>query len=132
MKYLIIPLLSLIPSAAFADPIFFGSVLTSLDGKPVVECIRLNTDRTKCEEEITITLGWLSRFALDMSEDKLPLSDVIKRGNLSTKILAADKLELSVDEAKLIKDQIVKLPYKTNIKYQAIQLIDPQGVKDSK
>lgn len=131
MKYL--PLaFTLLASPAFADPIFFGAVLNNFDGKPAIECVRLNTDRTKCEDEITLTLGWLSRFALDMPEDKIPISDIIRRGNLSERIKASDKLELSVDEAKLLKDQIAKLSYRTNIKFQAIQMIDPQGVKDGK
>lgn len=135
MKFLSLPILLLSTTSAFADPIDFSIPLLGTDGKPVPECMRLNTDRTKCEEEITLTLGWLSRFALDMPEDRggtIPLSDIIKRGSLSEKIKANDKLDLSVDEAKLIKDQIIKLAYKTNIKYQAIKLIDPKGVADNK
>lgn len=127
--------LTLLASPALADPIDFSSQLFGTDSKPVPECIRLNADRTKCEEEITLTLGWLARFALDQQEERgaaIPLSDIIKRGTLSEKIKANDKLDLSVDEAKLIKDQIVKLNYKTNIKYQAIKLIDPKGVVDGK
>lgn len=119
----------LLSSPVFADPIFFGAVLNGSDSKPIMECMRLNPDRSKCEQEIELTLGWLARFALDMPEDKIPLSEIIKRGNLSEKIRAYDKLELSVDEAKLIKDQIVKLGYRTNVKFQAIKMIDPKGVE---
>lgn len=128
MKRLLIALL-LITSPAFGETIDFTKVLTGTDGKPLPECIRLSLDRTKCEEEITLTLGWLSRFSLDMPEDRIPLSDIIKRGNLSEKIKASDKLDLSVDEAKILKDQIVKLSYKTSVKFQALKLIDPKGVE---
>lgn len=128
MKKLIVAAM-LFASPAYADSIFFGSLLNGSDGKPQIECIRLTPDRAKCEEEITLTLGWLSRLALDMPEDKAPLVEIYKRGRLSEKILAYDKLDLSVDEAKLLKDQIVKLSYRTNIKYQALKLIDPKGAE---
>lgn len=131
MKSLVIALL-LFPAVAFAVEVDFTTPLVGSDGKPVPECLRISPDRTKCEEEINLTLGWLSRFALDMPEDKIPLSDIIKRGTLSEKIKANPKLDLSVDEAKLVKDQIVKLGYRTNIKFQAIKLIDPKGTEDGK
>lgn len=131
---------ALLTSPAFADPIDFSTQLLGTDSKPVPECVRLNMDRTKCEEEIILTLGWLARFALDQQEERTagvpfaptPLGEIVRRGTLSEKIKANDKLDLSVDEAKLIKDQIVKLNYKTGIKYQAIKLIDPKGVADGK
>lgn len=131
MKSVAIALL-LFPTVAFAAEVDFTVPLYGSDGKSVPECLRLSQDRTKCESEIDLTLGWLARFALDMPEDKIPYSDIIKRGTLSEKIKANSKLDLSVDEAKLIKDQIVKLGYRTNIKFQAIKLIDPKGVEDGK
>lgn len=112
---------------AFADPIYFSAILVGTDGKPQTECMRLSQDRGKCEDEAILTLSLLARLALDMPEDKLPLSTIFKRGNLSEKIKAYDKLELSVDEAKLLKDSIVKLNYRNGIKYQALKLIDPKG-----
>lgn len=120
---------------SLSNPAFatdFNAQLLGQDNKPIAECVRLSTDRSKCEEEINITLGWMVRIALDLPEDKLPMSDIIKRGSLSEKIKANPTIDLSVDEAKIVKDQIGKLNYRTTIKYQAIQLIDPQGVKDSK
>lgn len=117
---------------AWAAQVDFTAVLQAQDGKPKMECLKLGQDRTKCEEEIVVTLGWLCRIALDMAEDKLPISEIIKRGSLAEKILNNDKLDLSVDEAKLVKDQIIKLNYSVSIRYQAISLIDPQGVKDAK
>lgn len=120
---------------SLSNPAFatdFNTQLLGQDNKPIAECVRLSTDRSKCEEEINITLGWMVRIALDLPEDKLPMSDIIKRGSLSEKIKANPSIDLSVDEAKIVKDQIGKLNYRTTIKYQAIQLIDPQGVKDSK
>lgn len=131
-SFLGITLLGLSVTTAVAEPIDFAAILLGQDGKPVTECIRLNSDRTKCDEEVTLTLGWLSRFALDFTEDRappLPLSDVVKRGILSEKIKANSKLDLSVDEAKLVKDQILKLSYKTSIKFQAIKLVDPKGAE---
>lgn len=122
----------LISTSALAEPVDFTSQLLGTDGKPIPECITLNPDRTKCTEETSLTLGWFVRFALDMPEEKMPLSEIIKRGTLSQKIKGNDKLDLSVDEAKLIKDQIVKLNYKVFVKYQALKLIDPKGVEDAK
>lgn len=124
--------LALFSTPAFASEIDFSTTLTGSDGKPVPECMRLSQDKTKCESEIDLTLGWLSRFALDMPEEKIPVSDIIRRGNLSEKIKASPKLDLSVDEAKILKDQIVKMNYRISIKYQAIKLIDPKGVEDAK
>lgn len=135
MRYVLPFALLFASTAAFADPVDFSTKLLGQDGKPVPECIRVSDDKTKCTDEIELTLGWLSRFALDMPEERggsLPLSDILKRGSLSEKIKANPTFDLSVDEAKLIKDQIVKLPYKTNIKFQALRLIDPQGTKDAK
>lgn len=124
--------LTFLSTSAFAAEIDFATPLNGSDGKSIPECVRLTPDKTKCEEEITLTLGWLSRFSLDMPEEKIPLSDIIRRGNLSEKIKTNPKLDLAVDEAKLLKDQIVKLNYRVNIKYQAIKLIDPKGVEDAK
>lgn len=138
MKRLVLAL-SLIATPAFATD--FTTQLLGADGKPVPECLRLNDERTKCSEEINLTLGWLSRFALDQQEEpdprtgarpSIPLSEIIKRGTLSEKIKANPLLELSVDEAKLVKDQIIKLNYKVGIKFQAIKLIDPKGVEETK
>lgn len=139
LRYLTIGALLLLSTPTFATD--FSAPLLSTDGKSTPECIRLSDDRTKCAEEINLTLGWLSRFALDQTEETDPrtgrsgpiaLSDVIKRGSLAEKIRANPNLDLSVDEAKLIKDQILKLNYKVGIKYQAIKLIDPKGVEDGK
>lgn len=137
--YAIIGATLLSTTSAFA--VDFAAPLLSTDGKSTPECIRLNDDRTKCIEEVNLTLGWLSRFALDQAEEVDPrtgrsgpiaLSDVIKRGSLSEKIKANPQLDLSVDEAKLIKDQILKLNYKVGIKFQAIRLIDPKGIEENK
>src|SRR5438128_551557 len=105
MKHIIASIFVLTAFPAFA--VDFSTLLVGTDNKSILECIRLNSDRTKCEQEVDLTLGWLSRFALDIAEDKIPSSEIIKRGMLSEKIKANDKLDLSIDEAKLLKDQIV-------------------------
>lgn len=119
-------------SLALAEPVNFSTPLLAQDGKPKIECLKLNADRSKCEEEITVTLGWLCRLALDLAEDKIQPIEILRRGLLSERIAATDGFELSGDNIKLLKDQIIKLNYSTFIKFQAIRLIDPQGAKDAK
>lgn len=126
---IIVALAGLISKASATD---FNTQLLGQDNKPITECVRLSIDRSKCEEETNITLGWLVRIALDLPEDKLPISDIIRRGSLSEKIKANPSIDLSVDEAKIVKDQIGKLNYRTTIKYQAVKLIDPKGTEDVK
>lgn len=122
--------LMLVTTPAFA--VDLSTKLIDLDGRPATECVRLTPDRKNCEEEVALTVGWVARFALDLPEDKLSASDIIRRGNLSEKIKAKDVMEFSVDEAKLVKDQISKLGLKTNLKFQVIKLIDPKSIDDAK
>lgn len=128
----ILPLL-LLSTPIHAAEVDLDTILLAQDGKPKQECVRLNSaDRTKCDEEITITLGWLSKIALDLVEDKIPYSEIIKRGKLAEKISLSKKVDLGIDEIKLLRDQIAKVNYSTLIRFQAIKLIDPTGVSDAK
>lgn len=106
--------------------------LLAQEGGPLVDCIVMNINRTKCEQEATITVGFLCRLALDYPEERIAAIEIVKRGILSEKIKAKDQIEFSVDEAKLIKDQLVRLPYRTFPKFQVIKLIDPKAVEDPK
>lgn len=117
---------------AFAAPVDLAAALVGQDGKPLIECIAVSVDRTKCEQEIPITVGFLCRLALDFPEEKIAAAEIVKRGSLSEKIRAKDQIEFSVDEAKLIKDQLVRLPYRTFTKFQVIKMIDPKSVDDAK
>lgn len=132
MLRLVLAALVLSTASAFAEPVDFSTLLLAQDGKPKIECLKLNQERSQCIDEITVTLGWFSRFALDLPEDKLAPIEVLKRGMLSEKIAGASLIELSGDNIKLLKDQIIKLNYSTYIKFQAIRLIDPQGAKEAK
>jgi hypothetical protein len=107
----------------------FNTVLTGQNDKPAIECLRLSVDKQKCDEEITVTLGWLVRIALDLPEERMKTSDIINRGMLSEKIKTNPNIDLSVEEAKLAKDQVAKLNYRVNIRFQAIKLIDPKGIQ---
>lgn len=132
MRYLLIILLSVIAIPAFAAPIDLGTPLYGQDGKPIIECTALNIERTKCEQETPMTVGFILRLALDTPEEKLPAIEIIKRGSLSERIKARDQMEFTVDEAKMLKDLLVKLPYRTQVKYQVIKIIDPKSVEDVK
>lgn len=135
MKFLTV-LLVIFPTTVFADTIDFTTPLLNQDGKPKIECLRVNSeDKTKCTDEINMTLGWLLRFALDIPDERgaqPSAAEIYKRGKLSEKIKSNDSAELSVDEAKLLKDQIIKMNYQTSIKFQALRLIDPKGIEDGK
>lgn len=133
LRYLL-PLL-LLSTPIHAAEVDLDTILLGQDGKPKQECVKLNSaDRTKCDEEITVTLRWLSMIALDLTppDEKLIYSEIVKRGRLADKLSLSGKVDLSIDDAKLLKDQIAKVNYSTLIRFQAIKLIDPTGVSDAK
>lgn len=132
MRLLIAGLSMLIATVASAAPVDLNTPLLGQDGKQMVECTALNAERTKCEQETPMTVGLVCRVALDLAEEKLASGDIVKRGTLSEKIKSKDQIEFSVDEAKLIKDQLVKLKYPTLIKFQVIKIIDPKSIEDVK
>lgn len=129
MELRILALLSIF-AATPALAVDFSTPLLGQNGTPPVECVQLSKDRTKCDKEADLTLGLLARFALDLPEPNLTLSDITKRGSLAEKIRnASGNVDLTLDEATLIRDLIVKFNYSVNIKYQAIRLVDPKGTE---
>lgn len=126
--------LALLLIATPALAVDFDTVLLDQQGRPQRECTKIagTPPAQHCETEVDLTLGLLARFALDRPEPNLVLSDILKRGSLSEKIRVTSNLDLSVDEAKLIKDQIVRFPYNVGVKFQAIRLIDPKGTEETK
>lgn len=131
MKQTMACVMALVLSAAPAGAVDFTTELLARDGKPMSECIRM--EGAVCAESVTLTLGKLCVAALDTPEQNLTASEIVKRGLLARKIQNGEKskaVEVSVEEAALLKAQIVKMNnLTTSIKFQALELIDPAGVK---
>lgn len=129
-----IAILALLVSPAFAadEPrrIDFSQVLIGKDGKPFNECVRLDSvDRTKCVEEIDLTLGWISATALDQSKPGMPGAEKTKRGKLAYKVIDARESELDSKEISMIIDALDELNYRNTAIYAAKRALDPASVK---
>jgi hypothetical protein len=102
-----------------ADAIDFTTVLSGLDGKPLV-----------AEGVPTMTLGEVAANALVNSyKDENPTGqEKVKRWALALRIHAASEVELTADEVKLIKDLVAKL-YGPLVVGQVWSILDPASVK---
>ena len=90
----------------------FSEKLVDPEGKVITEPTKMNRVTGEVLEKDEITLGKVSNFALLAEDKEATAEDFLKKGDLSKRIFEAMKneedLEISIDEAKKIKDLIFK------------------------
>ena len=123
------------PVAAAQVEIDMNTILRTPLGDPVEDCDKINeTDPTKCDVKVPMTLGRLSAAAVDQIEQGIKPDEITSRGTLARKIrkaLASAKpagsaamLSLYDDDVKLIKAQLAKLKIAPSLIVQADMLLD--------
>jgi len=92
MKRLIAALI-FVPSVAFAAPLDFTKELIGKDRQPFRECVEVDkVEKTKCVNEINVTLGWLTATALDIPKQGMSGAERTKRGRLAYKVMDASEV----------------------------------------
>lgn len=119
------------PPAEPSRKIDFTTVLLNLDGLPFEDCKKASKDGSKCEDgfSVPMTLGRMAANALSVPDRAITYADQTLRGRLSSQVIDGNAVELSVDDIKLIKDQIAKLGFNAVAVFHATQILDPASIK---
>ena len=90
----------------------FSQALKDETGKNISDPIEFNRATGQVTKSEDLTLGKLSRFVLKAEDKEAKTDDFLKKCDFAKKIYDAENndedLEISIDEAKMIKDMVFK------------------------
>ncbi len=124
LKYVVIFLLVAFPARALE--IDFSQPVADLTG-PALDCNKESVDG-KCIEVIPMTLGRLCGQALAANRKNESLANTLQRGILARKVFSGAKLNLTVDEVTIIKNDLILLGARTSIIADAVTKLDPTAI----
>lgn len=107
----------------------FTQPLLDQDSRPMTECVKLNAvDRSKCDDEKVVTLGYAVFHALNVPEQNVSYTEATKRGQLALNVYRAADVGLSSEEISLIKTQLPKR-WSPLVVARAVEILDPIASK---
>lgn len=128
LSYVAISAIRIAVSEARADnrSINFGAVITDLDDRPVVECVKQDASG-KCLEDVPLTLG---RAAMRVLTAKFPDDgnidgvEVLRRYDLANKLFHATGPVQTTDEERVLIKRLVLKGYSGVVYGRAAHMLD--------
>lgn len=106
MKKFFLLAVILFAAPAFAGEVDFSTILTNEDNAPIPDCTT-----TDCAGKPPLTLGRLAMHVLAANfpdEQNLSGEEKFKRGELALRVYKGGKVNISVEEAALVKKLVAK------------------------
>lgn len=127
-RTLIAAAVAALATPALAGPVNFAATIDDADGRPFQECLEVENkvNPPVCKRVGDLTLGYVVRVALNLNEPNISVEQIFLRGQLSQKIAKAiTPVDLTAEEVKVLKDQVVKTGFSPLEKFSAIGILDP-------
>jgi hypothetical protein len=94
--------------ALAAEKINFTVPITDADDQVITECDDQTQPKPECKTRIPVTLGMVVMRALVVPEQNMSPEESLKRGQLALKLYKAQAVEVSPEDAALIRKQVAK------------------------